>query len=257
MSTDYRKMFDLTGKVAIVTGASKGIGEGIARGLAQFGAKVVVSSRKQEAVDEVAASLKAEGHDAFGVACHVGDLAQLDKLVSDTLAHYGGVDILVNNAAANPVFGPVIHTDVSAYNKIMDVNVRGPFELAKKVFESMSSRGGGSIINISSIGGLRPEPGLGIYSVSKTALLGLTKVLATEWGPAKIRVNAVCPGLVKTKFSQALWASDEILKHFLETVPLGYVAQPDEIVPLCAFLASPASAYCTGGVFVIDGGHTI
>lgn len=257
MAEDYKKMFDLSGKVAIVTGASKGIGQAIAEGLAQFGAKVVVSSRKQEAVDQVAGELKAAGHDALGVACHVGDLDQLANLAKRTIEHYGGVDILVNNAAANPVFGPVINTDVSAFNKIMEVNLRGPFELSKMCFESMQARGGGSIINISSIGGLRPEPGLGIYSVSKTALLGLTKVLATEWGPAKVRVNAICPGLVQTKFSAALWQSDEILKHFLERVPLGYVAQPHEMVPLCVFLAAPASGYCTGGAFVIDGGHTI
>lgn len=257
MSGSYKDKFDLSGKVAIVTGASKGIGEGAAQALAEFGAKVVVSSRKQEAVDEVAAGIRDAGGEALGVACHVGDLEQLDQLVARTMEAYGGVDILVNNAAANPAFGPSLNTDVAAFDKIMNVNLRAPFELSKRVFESMSERGGGSIVNISSIGGISPEPGLGIYSVSKAALISLSKVLATEWGAAKVRVNAVCPGLVKTKFSAALWQSDEILKRFTEHLPLGRMAEPDEIVPLILFLASPASGYCTGGVYTIDAGHTI
>ncbi len=257
MSGSYKEKFDLSGKVAIVTGASKGIGEGTARALAEFGAKVVVSSRKQEAVDEVAASIGEAGGEAIGVACHVGDLEQLDQLVARTMEAFGGVDILVNNAAANPAFGPSLNTDVPAFDKIINVNLRAPFELSKRVFESMSERGGGSIVNISSIGGLSPEPGLGIYSVSKAALISLSKVLATEWGAAKVRVNAVCPGLVKTKFSAALWQSDEILKRFTEHLPLGYMAEPEEIVPLILFLASPASGYCTGGVYTVDAGHTI
>lgn len=257
MSVSYKEKFDLSGKVAIVTGASKGIGEGTAQALAEFGAKVVVSSRKQEAVDEVAARIRDAGGEAFGVACHVGDLEQLDQLVARTMEAYGGVDILVNNAAVNPAFGPSLNTDVAAFDKIMNVNLRAPFELSKRVFESMSERGGGSIVNISSIGGISPEPGLGIYSVSKAALISLSKVLATEWGAAKVRVNAVCPGLVKTKFSAALWQSDEILKRFTEHLPLGRMAEPDEIVPLILLLASPASGYCTGGVYTIDAGHTI
>jgi len=257
MAVSYKEKFDLSGKVAIVTGASKGIGEGTARALAEFGAKVIVSSRKQEAVDEVAESIRAAGGEATGVACHVGDLEQLDQLVARTIDTYGGVDILVNNAAVNPTFGPSLNTDTAAFDKIMQVNVRAPFELSKRVFESMSERGGGAIVNISSIGGLRPEPGLGIYSVSKAALISLSKVLAGEWGRAKVRVNAVCPGLVKTKFSAALWQSDEILKRFTEHLPLGYMAEPDEIVPLILFLCSPASGYCTGGVYTVDAGHTI
>jgi len=257
MAIGYKEKFNLTGKVAMVTGASKGIGEETARALAEFGAKVVVSSRKQEAVDEVAASIRTSGGKAIGVACHVGDLEQLDRLVARAIEEFGGVDILVNNAAVNPTFSPSLNTDVAAFDKIMRINVLAPFELSKRVFETMSSRGGGSIVNISSIGGLHPEPGLGIYSVSKAALISLSKVLAAEWGAAKVRVNAVCPGLVKTKFSAALWQSDEILKRFTEHLPLGYMAEPDEIAPLILFLASPASGYCTGGVYTVDAGHTI
>jgi NAD(P)-dependent dehydrogenase (short-subunit alcohol dehydrogenase family) len=255
--TSIREKFDLTGKVAIVTGASKGIGESIALGLAEFGAKVVVSSRKQEAVEEVAGKIRAAGGEVAAIAAHVGDMDQARALVDQTIKQFGGVDILVNNAATNPVFGPVINSDEAVFDKIMDVNVKGPFELSKRCFSSMQERGGGSIINISSIGGISPEPLLGIYSVSKTALLSLTKVLAVEWGPARIRVNAICPGLVKTKFSRALWETDEILKKFTDELPLRHMAQPDEIAPLAVFLAGEGAGYCTGAVFVADGGHTI
>lgn len=257
MAESIKSRFDLTGKVAVVTGASKGIGESMARGLAEFGAKVVVSSRKLEAVEEVAKGLRADGFEATAIACHMGDMDQARGLIDQTVAKYGGVDIVINNAATNPVFGPVIQTDEGVFDKIMAVNVKGPFELAKKAFPIMQERGGGSIINISSIGGISPEPLLGIYSVSKASLISLTKVLAAEWGPAKIRVNAICPGLVKTKFSQALWQSDEILKRFTVELPLRRIATPEEIAPLAVYLASDASSYTTGGVYVVDGGHTI
>lgn len=257
MAQSVKEQFDLTGKVAVVTGASKGIGEAMARALAEFGATVVVSSRKQEAVDEVAARFKADGLKATAVAAHVGDLDQARALIDKTIDQHGGVDILINNAATNPVFGPVMQADEGVFDKIMAVNVKGPLELSKRAFPSMQERGGGSIINISSIGGISPEPLLGIYSVSKAALISLTKVLATEWGPAKVRVNAICPGLIKTKFSQALWSTDEILKRFTDELPLRRIASPDEVAPLALFLASPASGYCTGGVYVVDGGHTI
>jgi NAD(P)-dependent dehydrogenase (short-subunit alcohol dehydrogenase family) len=249
--------FDLRNKVAVVTGASKGIGESMARLLAAAGAKVVVSSRKQEAVDEVAAAIRAAGGEATGVAAHVGDLAQVNTLAEKTLQIYGGADILINNAATNPVFGPVVDCDGGAFDKIMAVNVKAPFELAKLFYPVMKSRGGGSVINISSIGGVSPEPNLGIYSVSKAALISLTQVMAKEWGKDNIRVNVICPGLIQTKFSQALWQNEQILKHFLKATPLGRVGQPDEIGALALFLASDLSSYCTGGVFMADGGLTV
>jgi len=257
MAESVKARFDLKGKVAVVTGASKGIGEAMARGLAEFGAQVVVSSRKLEAVEEVAKSFRADGYDATAVAAHIGDMDQARALIDRTLEIYGGVDIVINNAATNPVFGPVIQTDESVFDKIMAVNVKGPFELCKRAFPIMQERGGGSIINISSIGGISPEPLLGIYSMSKASLISLTKVMAAEWGPAHIRVNAICPGLVKTKFSQALWQSDEILKRFTVELPLRRIASPEEIAPLAVYLASDAGSYTTGGVFVVDGGHTI
>jgi NAD(P)-dependent dehydrogenase (short-subunit alcohol dehydrogenase family) len=249
--------FNLQGKVALITGASKGIGESMARLMAAAGAKVIVSSRKQEALDTLAQDIKSQGGEATGIAAHVGDMDQVHRLVEKTIATYGGVDILVNNAAANPVFGPVVECDTAAFDKIMDVNVKAPFELGKLVYPIMKSRGGGSVINISSIGGLSPEPHLGIYSVSKSALIMLTKVMAKEWGRDNIRVNAICPGLIQTKFSQALWQNEEILKRFLKATPLNRMGQPDEIGALALFLASDFSAYCTGTVFTADGGLTI
>lgn len=247
----------LDGKVAIVTGASKGIGEAIARALGQAGARVVVSSRKQEAVDGIAAAMQEEGIDCTGIAANAGNAEDRQRLVEQTLDTYGNVDILVNNAAANPVFGPVENTESWAYDKIMDVNVKGPFELAKLSLPSMRERGGGAIINISSIGGLSPEPQLGIYSVSKAAIISLTKVLAREWGAYGVRANVICPGLIKTKFSEALWSNEHILKYMMARLPIARVGTPEEIASLALFLAAPAAGYCTGAVFTADGGYTI
>jgi len=257
MPSSIKGRFDLGGKVAIVTGASKGIGESIARGLAEFGAKVVVSSRKQEAVDAVARAIQAAGGEALAVAAHAGSTSDLQNLLEKTVARFGGVDIVVNNAATNPVFGPTINSDEGVFDKIMAVNVKGPLELAKRAFPIMAERGGGSVINISSIGGIKPEPMLGIYSVSKAALISLTRVLAKEWGAANVRVNAICPGLVQTKFSAALWQAEDNLKRFLGEIPMGRIAQPDEMAGLAVFLAGDAASYCTGGIYVADGGSTI
>jgi dehydrogenase/reductase SDR family member 4 len=250
-------ILDLTGKVAIVTGASKGIGEAIAQYYAAHGAKVVVNSRKQEAVDSVVAHINTEGGQALGVAGQVGNSDDCQNIFNTTMETYGRVDILVNNAAANPVFGPVENTDDKAFNKIMDVNVKAPFELAKLCLPVMEKNGGGSIINISSIGGISPEQMLGIYSVSKAALVSLTKVMAAEWGKYNIRANVICPGLIQTKFSEALWSNDMIMKHMMTQVPLGRIGSPEEIAGLALFLASEASSYCTGAVFTADGGYLV
>jgi NAD(P)-dependent dehydrogenase (short-subunit alcohol dehydrogenase family) len=249
--------FDLTGKVAIITGASKGIGERMARGLAEFGAKVIVSSRKQESVDIVADVISKEGYEAKGIACHVGDEDQLRNLVDRTVELYGGVDILINNAATNPTFGPIAEADNAVFDKIMEVNVRAPFQLCNMVYPIMKERGGGSIINIASVEGLKPSFGLGLYSVSKAALIMLTKNQAKEWGNDGIRVNAICPGLVKTKFSSAIWQNDHILNQVEKHLPAGRMAMPDEMMGIAVFLASSASSYCTGSVFTADGGHMI
>ena len=258
METQPEKaLFNLTDKVAIITGASKGIGEDIARVFARFGAKVVVSSRKQEACDALATDIRAQGGNATGIAAHVGHPDQLQQLVTQTIDTYGGIDILVNNAASNPVFGPALDCDGGAFDKIMQANVKAPFELSKLCYPSMKARGGGSIIMVSSIAGHTPDPGLGIYSVSKASLNMLTKVLAKEWGEAGIRVNAICPGLIKTRFSQALWQDEANLARFTKHIPIARMGATDEISPLALFLASDASSYCTGSFFYADGGMSI
>ncbi len=251
-----RPLFQLDGKVALVTGASKGIGEAIARGLAEFGARVVVSSRKQEAVEAVAAAFKTDGLQAIGIAANMSSIEDIHALVDKTQDAYGGIDIIVNNAAVNPVFGPIQDTDERVFDKIIDVNLKGPFELCKKAWPILRQRGGGSIIHISSIGGLKPEAGIGIYSVSKAALVNLTQAMAQEWGGDNIRVNAICPGLIKTKFSEALWSDDKILDRFIKHIPLKRAGSPDDVAGLAVFLASDAAAYCSGGLYLVDGGYT-
>ncbi len=250
-----RPLFQLDGKVALVTGASKGIGEAMARGLAEFGARVVVSSRKQEAVDAVARAFKSDGLEATAIAANMGNIEDIHALVEQTQNAYGGIDIIINNAAVNPVFGPIENTDESAFDKIIDVNLKGPFELCKKACPILRQRGGGSIIHISSIGGLKPESGIGIYSVSKAALINLTQAMAQDWGADNIRVNAICPGLIKTKFSEALWGNEKILERFIKHIPLNRAGSPDDVAGLAVFLASDAAAYCTGGVYLVDGGY--
>lgn len=249
--------FTLQNKVALVTGASKGIGEAIARAFATHGAKVVINSRKQEDLDKVAEKIKSAHGECLAIAGNTGEAATCKTLIDSAAEKYGGIDILVNNAAANPTFGPVVQTEEWAYNKTMDVNVKAPFALCKLAYPYMKQRGGGSVINLSSIAGHTPDPGLGIYSVSKAALNMLTKVMAKEWGPDNIRVNAICPGLIKTKFSQALWQDENILKKFMKMVPMGRMGTVDEIAALALFLASDTSGYCTGTLFFADGGTTI
>ena len=251
------QIFNLEGKVALITGASKGIGEAIARYYAACGAKVVINSRKQEELDKVAAGIKAEGGICSGIAANAGDIAACKILVDQVAALHGGIDILVNNAASNPVFGPVVQCEEWAFDKIMNINVKAPFELGKLIYPILKQRGGGSVINISSIAGLTPDSGLGMYSVSKAALNMLTKVMAKEWGADNIRVNAICPGLIKTKFSEALWQNEKWLSHFVKQLPIARMGTVEEIAGLALFLASDASAYCTGTIFTADGGVTI
>lgn len=250
-------MFDLTGKVAIVTGASKGIGEVMALALGKAGAKVVLSSRKQDALDERAAAFREAGIEVLPLAANTGKGEDLQKLVDQTLETFGRIDILVNNAATNPVFGGVEDVEEWAYDKIMEVNVKGPFLLSKMVLPTMQKQESGVIINISSIGGLSPEPNLGIYSVSKAALISLTKVMAKEWGKHGIRVNAICPGFIKTKFSEALWSNEQILKFILAQQSIKRLGTVEEIAALGLYLASDASSFSTGAVFTADGGYTI
>lgn len=252
-----KSSFGLEGKVAIVTGSSKGIGKAIAWGLAEHGAKVVVSSRKQEAVDQVAAEFREAGMEAVGIACHIGIDEQREALVEKTIARYGGVDILVNNAAINPVFGPVEEASSAVFDKIMSVNVKAPWALSNLCLASMKERGGGSIVNISSVEGLHPGFGLGLYSVSKAAMIMLTKNQAKEWGKYGVRSNAICPGLVKTKLSEALWQNEKLMAKLEKTLPSGRIALPKEMAGLAVLLASDAASYMTGGVYANDGGYLI
>ena len=249
--------FDLSGKVAIVTGSSQGIGKSIAQGLAELGAKVVVSSRKQESVDAVAAEFKADGFEAVGIQCHIGDSQQRQALIAKTIEQYGRIDILVNNAAINPYYGPLEGSDEAVFDKIMEVNVKAPWLLSNLALPHMKDIGGGSIINISSVEGLRPGFGLGLYSATKSALIMLTKNQAKEWGRYGVRANVLCPGLIKTKFSQGLWADEKLVSGFTKALPLNRIAAPDEMAGMVMLLASDAGSYMTGGVYVADGGYMI
>ncbi len=248
--------FDLSGRTAIVTGASKGIGLAIAEAFGQQGANVMISSRKQEACDEIASEFTKKGILAKGFACHMGDLDTIPKLVEETVKAFGSIDVIVNNAATNPVFGGIEEADHGAFDKIMGVNVKGPWTLCKAAYPHLKEVKG-SIINISSVEGITPGQGLGLYSVSKSAIIALTKVFAREWGPYGVRANAICPGLVETKFSEALTSNEHILKHVMAKQALPDVAQPIDIAGLALLLASDASGFLTGGIYAADGGYTI
>ena len=249
--------FDFKDKVAIITGSSKGIGKSIALALASCGASVVVSSRSQEAVDVVAAEINETGGKAVGIACHVGKEEQLDHLVQKTIEHFGGVDILINNAATNPVFAKLLDSESEVFDKIMNVNVKACMLLANKCHSSMVERGGGSVINIASVEGLKPSFGLSMYSMSKSALIMLTKTQAVEWSSQGIRSNTICPGLIQTKFSEALWKNEHVLEKFIKHLPMKRMAQPEEMVGLALHLASDQSSYTTGGVYASDGGYML
>ncbi|MDF4222545.1 glucose 1-dehydrogenase [Maribacter sp. M208] len=252
-----KKRFDLSGKVAIITGSSKGIGLSIARGLAENGAKVVISSRKQDAVDAIAKEFNEAGLEAIGIACHIGEADQREALIAKTIDSYGRIDILVNNAAINPYYGPLEASDEEIFDKIMNVNVKAPWILSNLAQPHMKTQGGGSIINISSVEGVHPGFNLGLYSVTKSAMIMLSKNQAKEWGKHGIRSNAVCPGLVKTKLSEALWSNEKMVAGYTGIVPLKRIAEPDELAGVVMLLASDAGSYMTGGVYTVDGGYLI
>jgi NAD(P)-dependent dehydrogenase (short-subunit alcohol dehydrogenase family) len=252
-----KEQFNLSGKVAIITGSSKGIGKAIAKGLAEQGAQVVISSRNQEACDEVATSFNEEGLKAIGIACHIGKEDQRKNLVDKTIAAFGRIDILVNNAAINPVYGPIEEVSPEIFDKIMDVNVKAPWSLSNLVLPYFQANKNGSIINIASVEALTPGLGLGIYSTSKAAILMLTKNQAKEWGKFGVKANAICPGLIKTKFSAALWQNEKILSKVEKALPSSRMGMPEEMVGLACLLASDAGNYMTGGVYTADGGYMI
>ena len=252
-----KHLFELDGKVALITGSSKGIGLALAEVLAEYGAKVVVSSRSQDSVDEVEKNLRAKGHTVMAQACHVGDSEQRKILVNKTIETYGGIDILINNAAINPVFKGLESMSEEIYDKMMNVNLKAAFDLSNLCFPYLKDSKGSSIINIASVEGLKPSFGLGLYGVTKAALIMLTQVQAKEWGKYGIRSNAICPGLIQTKFSSALWQNETIMKQVVKELPAGRMAQPHELKGLAVYLASDAGSYSTGGIYTVDGGHMI
>ena len=247
-------VFDLSGKTALITGASRGIGEAVAHLFAQFGAQVIVSSRKQEGVQAVADAIKAVGGNAEAIACHIGNKEAVSELMSTIKDKYGKLDILVNNAAANPYFGHILDTDESAIQKTVEVNIQGYFQMSQLAGQLMRETGGGSIINTASINGMRPGPMQGIYSITKAAVISMTQAFAKECAPQNIRVNAVLPGLTETKFASALTQNKTMLNMILPMIPMHRVAQPEEIAPAFLYLASDAASYVTGVALPVDGG---
>jgi NAD(P)-dependent dehydrogenase (short-subunit alcohol dehydrogenase family) len=249
-------IFDLTGKVAVVTGASRGIGAAIAEAFSGAGARVVLASRKLEDLETVAERLRAAGGEALAVACHTGRAAEVEALAARAEEAFGGIDVLVNNAATNPHFGPLLTVDEAQWDKTFEVNVKGYFHAIRACVPRMQRRGGGAVINIASVVGLVPHSGLGVYGVSKAAVLMLSKTLAAELAPA-IRVNAIAPGLIETRFSAGLWSTPEIRDRALAAIPQRRIGQTADLVGAALYLASDASRYTTGAVLVVDGGQML
>jgi NAD(P)-dependent dehydrogenase (short-subunit alcohol dehydrogenase family) len=247
-------LFDLSGRVAVITGSSRGIGRAIALRFAEHGARVVVSSRKQDACDAVVAEITAAGGEACSITCHIAEKPQLQTLVDRTLDRWGQIDALVCNAAVNPYFGPAQNMSDEAYDRVMDCNVRSNFWLCNMVLPHMGARGGGCVIVVSSIAGLRGSPIIGVYGLSKAADMQLVRNIACEWGPSGVRANCIAPGLVRTDFARALWENPEILRKRTRDTPLQRIGEPDEIAGAAVFLASPAGSFMTGQTMVIDGG---
>jgi len=250
-------LFDMTGKVALITGSTKGIGRAIAEEMARLGAKVVISSRKADACERVADELKAQGYEAIAIPCHVGKKEDLQNLVNKTNEAWGAIDVLVCNAATNPVYGTTAEMTDDAWDKIMDTNVKGTFWLTNMVLPQMAEKGEGAVVLLSSIAGIRGNTTIGTYGVSKAAEAALARNLAVEWGPKGIRVNSIAPGLIKTDFAKALWEDPVRVKRAEDKTPLRRIGDPVDIAGLAVFLSTKASAYVTGQVIVADGGETI
>ncbi|PPK50915.1 SDR family oxidoreductase [Marinobacter persicus] len=248
-------LFDLTGRVALVTGASRGIGESVARTLADYGAHVIVSSRKIDACEAVAQSIREGGGSAEAVACHIGEMEQIDAIWDHIGETHGKLDILVNNAAANPYFGPIEDTDLGAFQKTVDVNIRGYFFMCARGAQLMKKAGGGSIVNVASVNGVNPGHFQGIYSITKAAVISMTKSFAMELGQQGVRVNALLPGLTDTRFASALTSNDAIKKQAMAHIPMKRVADPSEMAGTVLYLVSDASTYTTGACINADGGY--
>jgi NAD(P)-dependent dehydrogenase (short-subunit alcohol dehydrogenase family) len=251
--TDPR-ILDFSGKIALITGASRGIGEAAAHLMAAQGAHVLVSSRKADGVEAVADSIRQAGGQATGMPCHVGEPDAVEALFARIVSDFGRLDVLVNNAATNPHFGHIVETPLSMVDKTMEVNVRGFFHMSQRAALLMKDTGGGAIVNTSSINGERPAPYQGIYSITKAAIISMTRAFAKECAAWKVRVNAVLPGLTDTRFAAALTTNKRMLDMILPLIPMGRIAQPEEIAPAIAFLASDAASYITGACLPVDGG---
>jgi len=250
-------VFDLHGRVAVITGSTRGIGLAIAQRMAEFGASVVISSRKEDACVQVADAIRSAGGTALAIPAHIGDRDALQNLVDRTIAKWGKIDILVCNAAINPHFGPLQTIEDSAFDKIMATNVRSNLWLCNMVIPQMAERKDGAVVVISSIAGLKGNKMLGAYGISKAAEFELVRSLAVEWGSANVRVNAIAPSIVRTDFARALWENPETYKDAIANYPLGRIGEPDDIAGAAIFLASRAGAFVTGQVIVVDGGVTI
>lgn len=250
-------LFNLTGKVALITGSTKGIGLAIARRMAEAGARVVISSRNQDICDEVAASINAEGGVAVAIGCNINYKEQLRQLVDKTVEQLGAIDILVCNAALNPHYGPSQNIPDEAFEKIMNANIGSAHRLCQMVLPAMAEKGGGAVIIVSSIAGLKGTSVLGAYGISKAADMQMARNLAVEWGPKNIRVNCIAPGLVRTDFARALWENPETYAATVAKYPLRRIGEPDEIAGAAIYLASDAGSFTTGQTLVVDGGGTI
>lgn len=246
-------MGKLTGKVAVVTASSDGIGLAIAERLAEDGASVMISSRKQQNVDNAVKTLKSKGLSVSGTVCHVAKKEHRQKLLEKTVYEFGGIDLLVSNAAVNPIFGPILDTSEDAWDKIFDVNVKATFFLIKEVVPYMEKRGGGAIVIVSSQGGYTPSEMMGCYSISKTALFGMTKALVPQLATLNIRVNCIAPGVIKTRFSEALW-KNQLGEHFKSMIPLKRFGEPHECAGIVALLLSNDASFITGETVVCSGG---
>jgi dehydrogenase/reductase SDR family protein 4 len=248
--------FSLKGKVALITGASRGIGQAIAIGYAQAGADVVVASRKLPDLEKVAQQIRGMGRKSLAVEAHVARMEEIKNLLNKIKEEFGKIDILVNNAGTNPTMASALDVDERAWDSIMNLNLKGLFFLSQAAARVMKEKGGGKIINVASTAGITPDL-LPIYSISKAAVIMATKVMAQQWAQYNIRVNAIAPGLTKTRFSEALWNNPDILKMAMSKTPMGRVAEPEEMVGAAIYLASDASSYVTGQVIALDGGTTI
>ena len=248
--------FSLKNKVALITGASRGIGQAAAIGMAQAGADLAIASRKLPDLEKAAAEIQKTGRKCIPIATHAGKIEEINSLVKRVVEEFGRIDILVNNAATNPTMASALDIDDRAWDSIMNLNLKGLFFLSQAVARIMKEKGGGKIINVASIAGITPDI-LPVYSISKAGVIMATKVMAQQWAQYNIRVNTIAPGLTKTRFSEALWKNDDILKIAMSRTPMARPAEPEEMVGAIIFLASDASSYVTGQVIAVDGGVTI